>query len=215
MFARSAPRARTRACSWWARCTRSSRRGSRTIRPGRRAGEDRALAHCWELLAPFRHRIDRIYSDQHDGISIKSFFGDRGVEVEIVNVTGPILSEMLVSVRSRLTTGSLRCWPEDQLVEDLRRVRARRGSESVTLPSYGGGHADMLAALGMALRGATGTDYNPPSVAAVAHPGRGWSDGENRSNGSGFIPGNVGQGYESPGAPAWLGGGSNFRYDDW
>ena len=180
----------------------------------RRAREDATLARVWELLRPFRHRITKLVSDQHDAVMVQGFFAERGVEVEIQNITGPILTEQMVMVRSRLTTGGLRCFPDVQLIEDLKRVRARRGSEAIVLPHYAGGHCDELAALGQAIYSLTGTDYNPPSVAAVCHPGRGWSDGAKptgREAAAAFVPGSVDRYASADGA--WLGGVSGFNYD--
>jgi Terminase large subunit, T4likevirus-type, N-terminal len=144
----------------------------------RRAREDRILQLAWELIAPFRSRLWKVVTDQHDSVSVRSFFGNRGAETEVVGVTGPILTEMMVMVRSRLTNGSLRCWPDPELLEDLRRVRARSTSESIVLPRHSGGHCDELAALGLAVR-ALGGEYHADPLAgmAVGQPGRGWSNG--------------------------------------
>jgi Terminase large subunit, T4likevirus-type, N-terminal len=182
---------------------------------GRRGREDATLQRVWELIQPFRHKISKIVTDQHDAVSVQSYFGNLGVEVQVQNITGPILTEQMVMVRSRLTTGGLRCFPDPQLIEDLKRVRARRGSEAIVLPHYAGGHCDELAALGQAIYSLTGTDYAPPSYASVAHPGKGWSDGAKptgREAAAGFVPG-IADRYAS-GDGAWLGGVSGFRYDD-
>jgi Terminase large subunit, T4likevirus-type, N-terminal len=182
---------------------------------GRRAREDATLQRVWELIQPFRHRITKIITDQHDSVSVASYFGNLGIEVQVQNITGPILTEQMVMVRSRLTTGGLRCFPDAQLIEDLKRVRARRGSEAIVLPHYAGGHCDELAALGQAIYSLTGTDYAPPSVASVAWPGRGWSDGAKPTGqqqaAAGFVPG-VADRYASADG-AWLGAVSGYNYD--
>ena len=185
---------------------------------GRRGREDATLQKVAELLQPFKHKISKVVSDQHDAVMVQEFFGNLGLEVQIQNITGPTLTEQMVMVRSRLTTGGLRCFADVQLIEDLKRVRARRGSEAIVLPHYAGGHCDELAALGQAVYALTGTGYAPPSIAAVCHPGRGWSDGakptgREQAAAAAFTPGNIGLDYSSPGEPAWLGGVGG--YDDW
>ena len=118
----------------------------RTARP-----RGRALAHCWELLGPFRHRIDKIYSRparrRLDQVLLRrSRRGGRDRERD-----RPDPQRMLVMRPLQLTTGSLRCWPEDRACRGSPQSSRQARPEAVTLPSYGGGHADMLAALGMAL----------------------------------------------------------------
>jgi hypothetical protein len=208
----------------------------------RRAREDRTLEKVWELIQPFRPNIAKLVSDQHDARSVESFFGDRGLEVEICNITGPVLSEQMVMVRSRLTNGSLHCFPEPQLLEDLRRVRARKGSESVALPHYGGGHCDELAALGQAVYALAG-DYQQPAYGDVAIPGRGWLGGDQPLPGGDPAPGSAeydrlsveeqyaicarrtglaggfavqehDRGYDSPGASGWL-SAPGYMDDGW
>jgi hypothetical protein len=157
----------------------------------RRAREDRTLEKVWELIQRFRpHNIVKIVSDQHDSVAVQSFFGDRGIEVEIVAITAPRMSEQMVMVRSRLTNGSLRCFPDPQLLEDLRRVRARRGSEAVVLPHYAGGHCDELAALGQAVY-SLGGEYTEAAYGAISLPSGGWSDGQNGDGSTDPQPGSA------------------------
>jgi hypothetical protein len=112
----------------------------------RRAREDATLAAVWELIEPYRP--ERIVSDQHNAAAVTSYFERRGVQVQIVNVTGPIQTASFVATRARLVDGSLRCWRHPQLIEDLRRVRAKN-TEAIFLPRYGDSHCDCAAALAL------------------------------------------------------------------
>jgi GNAT superfamily N-acetyltransferase len=112
----------------------------------RRAREDATLAAVWELIEPYHPA--RVVTDQHQASAIESYFGRRGVRVEVVNLTGAKQTAAFVTLRSRLVDGSLRLWRHPQLIEDLRRVRAK-DSESISLPRYGGSHCDAAAALAL------------------------------------------------------------------
>jgi hypothetical protein len=128
----------------------------------RRGREDRALERVWELIGPYSPRV---VTDQHAADAIRSYFGRLGCSVKVVNLTGPIQTAAFTSTRTRLLDGSLRCWRNPLLVEDLRRVRARDASEAIYLPRYAGGHCDCVSALALATyehRGVTGA---PPGRA--------------------------------------------------
>jgi len=116
----------------------------------RRAREDATLAKVWEVIEPFRGYGVRVVGDQHQADGLRSFFGRKGVEVEIINITGPISTAGFVSLRARLLDGSLRCWKHPLLLEELRRVRTARTAESIVLPHFAGGHCDAAAALALA-----------------------------------------------------------------
>ncbi len=123
------------------------------IRPGgrerslerRRAREDRTLEKVWAMLEPYAPQT--VVSDQHQADAIRTFFGRRGCSVRIENLTGPSQTAMFVSTRTRLVDGSLRLWRHAQLLEELRRVRARDASEAILLPRFAGSHADIASAL--------------------------------------------------------------------
>ena len=113
----------------------------------RRAREDATLAKVWELIAPY---APRVVTDQHQADAIRSFFGREGVPVQVVNLTGPVQTQAFVSTRTRLLDGSLRLWRHPQLIEELRRVRVREGSEAIQLTRFGGSHLDIASALALA-----------------------------------------------------------------
>jgi len=117
----------------------------------RREREDATLERVWSVIEPYHAvRKVKVVSDQHQADGIRSYFGRRGLEVEIVNITAPIQTAAFVSLRARLLDGSLRCWKHPLLVEELRRVRTARAAESVVLPRFAGGHCDVASALALA-----------------------------------------------------------------
>jgi hypothetical protein len=121
----------------------------------RRGREDRTLEKVAEIIGPYSPRI---VTDQHQADAVRSYFGRLGLSVKVVNLTGPLQTACFMSTRSRMVDGSLRLWRCAQLIEDLRRVRAR-DTETIYLPRYAGGHCDAASALALAcfeLRGATG-----------------------------------------------------------
>jgi hypothetical protein len=121
----------------------------------RRGREDRTLEKVAEIIGPYSPRI---VTDQHQADAVRSYFGRLGLSVKVVNLTGPLQTACFTSTRSRMVDGSLRLWRCAQLIEDLRRVRAR-DTETIYLPRYAGGHCDAASALALAcyeLRGATG-----------------------------------------------------------
>jgi hypothetical protein len=129
----------------------------------RRGREDRTLEKVWKIIEPYHARI---VTDQHQADAIRSFFGRLGASVHVVNLTGPMQTAAFVSTRSRLEDGSLKCWRHPQLIEDLRRVRAK-SSESILLPRYAGGHCDTVSALALAtysLRHARGHVHGAPRL---------------------------------------------------
>lgn len=116
----------------------------------RRQREDATLQRVWEIVEPYRVRPVKVVGDQHQSDGLRSFFGRKGVEVEIINITGPIQTAGFVSLRARLLDGSLRCWKHPLLLEELRRVRTARTAESIVLPRFAGGHCDAVSALALA-----------------------------------------------------------------
>jgi hypothetical protein len=112
----------------------------------RRAREDRTLQKVWEIIEPYRPRI---VTDQHQADAVSSSFGRQGLAVDVVHLTGPLQTAAFVSTRTRLMDGSLRLWRDQQLLEELRRVRAR-DSETIVLGRFGGSHSDIASALALA-----------------------------------------------------------------
>ena len=136
----------------------------------RRAREDATLAAVWELIAPFEPW--KIVTDQHNSAAIESYFARRGVQVEVVNLTSPIQTAAFTSLRARLVDGSLRCWRHPELIEDLRRVRAR-DNETIQLPRYGDSHCDLAAALALGCYELRESGAPPEVGAAIGGGSRG------------------------------------------
>ena len=124
----------------------------------RRGREDATLERVAGLLEPYGGHGLRVVTDQHQADAVRSHFGRLGWGVSVVNLTGPLQTAAFTSTRTRLMDGSLRLWRHQQLLEELRRVRAR-DTESIDLPRFGGSHCDIASALALAvyqLRHATG-----------------------------------------------------------
>ncbi len=82
-----------------------------------------------------------------------------------MNLTAPLQTQAFNSTRARLIDGSLLLWRHEQLVEELRRVKAK-DSEAISLPRFGGSHCDVVSALALAcfeLRHVTDTPPCKPS----------------------------------------------------
>jgi hypothetical protein len=127
----------------------------------RRQREDATLAAVARLIEPYHP--SKVVADVHQADAIKSYFGRLGYAVMIVSPTAANQTAAFTSTRARLVDGSLALWPQKQLVEELRRVRAR--GDSVFLPRVAGDHCDVVAALCAAvyeLRTVTG---EPPGEA--------------------------------------------------
>ena len=107
----------------------------------------RRLRKVAELIAPYEPRT--IVSDQHQADAIRSYFGREGRHVKIVGLTGPLQTSMFVETRARLMDGSLRLWKFQPLIEELRRVRAGKTTESIVLPRFGDSHCDVASALAL------------------------------------------------------------------
>lgn len=193
--------------------------GSKRLSFGaRRAREDATLDRVWGILEPYAERGGlRIVTDQHQADSIKSYFGRLGVPVTVVNLTGPLQAAAFTSTRARLLDGSLRLWRHALLIEELRRVRAREGSEAIMLPRFGGGHCDVVSALALAVwmhRGVTDAPRSLPRAgfdsvtagledALTGQPARGARSEPGRS------------GWSSSPPPGWPGGGNSIMNERW
>ena len=137
----------------------------------RRRREDATLASVWELIAPYVERPGgSIMSDQHQGDAVRSYFGRKGVSVSIQNLTGPLQARMFLTVRTRLSDGSLRLHRDEPLLTELARIRSR-DSETLVLPRVGGSHCDRASALAVACWRHLGVDGSPPGA---------WAGGPNR-----------------------------------
>jgi hypothetical protein len=136
----------------------------------RRAREDATLAEVWAVIEPYAAHGLKIVTDQHQASAVESFFGRKGISVEVVNLTGPVQTQAFTALRARLVDGSLRAWRHPGLYEDLRRVRVARRSESVELPRYAGGHIDIGSALALAVRACAQTGH-PPAAARTTSRG--------------------------------------------
>ncbi|MGC2375373.1 MAG: terminase family protein [Solirubrobacteraceae bacterium] len=148
----------------------------------RRAREDATLAEVWAVIEPYAAQGLKIVTDQHQASAVESFFGRKGITVEVVNLTGPVQTQAFTALRARLVDGSLRAWRHPGLYEDLRRVRVARRSEAVELPRYAGGHIDCGSALALAVRDCEGMGGIKAFAIKSFVPGQG-SPGEDEAEG--------------------------------
>jgi hypothetical protein len=164
----------------------------------RRGREDATLGKVWAMIEPYRPRV---VTDQHQADAIRAYFGRQGCPVSVQNLTGPLQTAAFTSTRARLVDGSLRLWRHVQLVEELRRVRAK-DTEAIELPRFAGSHCDIASALALAvyeLRWLTGAPHGeasggPPGLTAgierVLHGGVApdvpWHPSEGRPRGNGI-----------------------------
>ncbi len=147
----------------------------------RREREDATLVAVWERLEPYAEGGGlRVVTDQHQGDSVSSFFGRLGCPVRVVSLTGPLQTMMFTATRARLADGSLRLWRHPQLVEEMRRVRAGKSSESIVLPRVRGSHCDVVSALTLGVYGqrhvtgaAQGKPFGGPSLSATMREAEG------------------------------------------
>jgi hypothetical protein len=116
----------------------------------RRGREDATLAKVLELLEPYVEHGLRIVSDQHQADAVSSYFGRQGIAVDIINLTSTTQTAAFTSTRTRLLDGSLQLWKHGQLIEELRRVRAK-DTETIVLQRFGGSHLDIASGLALAV----------------------------------------------------------------
>jgi hypothetical protein len=112
-----------------------------------RAREDSMFAKAWAVAAPYAPT--RGVADSHKGGPVRSYFGRRGCDVELVPPTDTLQMQQFVALKARLEDGSLRCWAHPQLVQDLRRVRTTEAGK-IHLPKFRGSHCDTVVALASA-----------------------------------------------------------------
>jgi hypothetical protein len=162
-----------------------------------------------------------VWCDTHEAATVRAQLGRFGAYVHTVSMAEhkyEIHRELARHVRSALIT-----FPEHPaLISDLRRLRVVYGGQKprVENPRGGGRHGDVGQALAQTMNAFAGQDaFDPAAAAAVAVPGRGWSDGNNAAAagaGAGFVtPGRASDGYDSPGASGWLDGPSYLDGGEW
>jgi hypothetical protein len=176
----------------------------------RRAREDATLAEVWAVIEPYAAVGLKIVTDQHQASAVESFFGRKGITVEVVNLTGPVQTQAFTALRARLVDGSLRAWRHPGLFEDLRRVRVARRSESVELPRYSGGHCDTASALALAVRDRAQVGGVKAFALPTATPGFGFSPGGSDESEGDMDRGGVYHDYQDSPIDSW---GSSFGSD--
>ena len=97
----------------------------------RRSREDATLEEVRRLFEPYG--VTQVVGDQHGATPIRSYFGRFGVGMRVVNLSRQTQTQAFVSLRSRLTDGSLQCWRHAGLIDELRRVQARADAISPSL----------------------------------------------------------------------------------
>jgi hypothetical protein len=106
----------------------------------------RNLETCWAAMEPYLPHGLRIATDSAKVQAVRSFFGRRGVEPEMVSLKGEEMKAAYISVKTRIQDESLRLFEQADLMEDLRTVQMR-DSQQINLPRVRGRHCDTASAL--------------------------------------------------------------------
>jgi hypothetical protein len=106
----------------------------------------RNLETCWAAMEPYLPHGLRIATDTAKVQAVRSFFGRRGVEPEMVSLKGEEMKAAYISVKTRIQDESLRLFEQADLMEDLRTVQMR-DSQQIHLPRVRGRHCDTASAL--------------------------------------------------------------------
>lgn len=104
------------------------------------------LERCWQALEPYVPHGLRIATDTAKSQAVRSFFGRRGIEPEVVSLQGRERVAAFISAKTRIADESLRLYEHPDLMEDLRTVQMR-DSETIHLPRLRGRHCDCASAL--------------------------------------------------------------------
>jgi hypothetical protein len=137
-----------------------------------RTREDSMFMRAWAVAAPYAPT--RGVADSHKGGPLRSYFGRRGCDVELLTPTDTLQMQQFVALKARLEDGSLRVWAHPQLIQDLRRVRTTEAGK-IYLPRFRGSHCDTVVALASAVWAHSAG--GGPAFAAVTGDGR-LEDGE-------------------------------------
>ncbi len=142
--------------------------------------EDELLAEVAKVCWRFRCRT--VVTDQHKAREIRARMASYGIDVHDVAFSGDSRREVFAALRLAIDDGAIGLPNDPDLLKELRAMRVRytgRG-QVVDLPHVGRSHCDQAVALALGVFAHGGADpIDPAAGAAVALPGRGWSDGVN------------------------------------
>src|SRR4029077_12726072 len=147
------------------------RRASKESLADARMREDSMFVKAWAVAAPYAPT--RGAADSHKGGPVSNYFARKGCEVELVAPTATLQLQQFGSRKARLEDGSLQCWAQPQLLQDLRRVRTTEGGK-IFLPKFRGSHCDTVVALAAAAWAhseggvAAFASMTPPAASSVA-----------------------------------------------
>ncbi len=154
-----------------ARSWRPRRRKPRSLEEAR-AVEDEVLAEVAALCSVYGgHAV----TDQYKAQGVADRLRRLGVSVRVVTMSAASKTAVFRELRARLVAGELELYPEQQLLTELRRIRARftSGRAAVEIPRVGGSHGDVAQALALAVWELRRSPLRPGSV---LDDEEGWGD---------------------------------------
>ena len=126
----------------------------------------RNLETCWTAMAPYVPHGLRIATDTAKAQAVRSFFGRKGIEPELVSLKGEELKAAYISTKTRIQDEGLRLYEQADLMEDLRTVQMR-DSQQIHLPRVRGRHCDTASALVAACQLLREQPYEPTAVETI------------------------------------------------
>jgi len=126
----------------------------------------RNLETCWTAMAPYVPHGLRIATDTAKAQAVRSFFGRKGIEPELVSLKGEEMKAAYISVKTRIQDESLRLYEQPDLMEDLRTVQMR-DSQQIHLPRIRGRHCDTASALVAACQMLRENAYAPAAAPMI------------------------------------------------
>jgi Terminase large subunit, T4likevirus-type, N-terminal len=147
----------------------------------RRQGEDELLADVAVLCRRFR--CPTVVTDVHKAAEISTRLAACGIDVVQIPFAGEARRLVWASLRLAIDEAQIELPNDPDLLAELRAITVRptRTGQTIELPRIGRSHCDRAVALALAVHHHTGGELWPADAgAAVAQPGRGWSDHQNQ-----------------------------------
>jgi phage FluMu gp28-like protein len=111
---------------------------------------DEVLGRIATILRPYR--VTTVHTDQWSAAALKDLARQHGLALEVTTITQPIKVDMFESLKTLVADRRIVLAPNDELLEDLRRVRKKLMATGVRIefPRVGGRHCDMASAMALA-----------------------------------------------------------------
>ncbi len=114
--------------------------------------QDHILSEVIDICRSYRARV---FTDQFMAPAVKDRLTKAGLHVEVATMTAASKTDAFVELRARLAARELELYRDQQLLDELRRLRSRftAGRSAVLNPRVGDSHGDMAQALALAVWG--------------------------------------------------------------